>query len=142
MAAGHSAVVDLIARLLLALVFLQAIPGKITGFQETAAMIAQRGLPAAPLLLAAAVALMLVGSLLLLLGVRLRLAVILLLVFLVPTTLLFHLEPGDPSQRIALFKNLAIIGGLLMVANRPSRPRAGRRRRRRRPAAAVSSDPG
>jgi putative oxidoreductase len=39
------------------------------------------------------------------------------LLFLVPTTLLFHGDVADSGERIQLFKNLAIMGGLLLVAD-------------------------
>ncbi len=106
-----------IARVLLCLVFLHAVIGKLTGFGAVAGMIAGRGLPIAPVLLAAAVALMAVGSVLVISGYRARLGAILLLLFLVPTTLLFHNDVADPQERIALLKNLSIMGGLLLVAD-------------------------
>jgi len=43
-----------------------------------------------------------------------------LLVFLVPATLLFHGDVADAGERIQLFKNLAIMGGLLLVADQHS----------------------
>ena len=46
-----------------------------------------------------------------------RLGVVLLLVFLIPTTLIFHGDVADRMERIQLLKNLAIIGGLLLVAD-------------------------
>jgi putative oxidoreductase len=107
-----------IARVLLCLVFLHAVIGKLTGFGGVAGMIAGRGIPLAPVLLAAAVALMVVGSVLVISGYRARLGAILLLLFLVPTTLLFHNDVADPQERIALLKNLSIMGGLLLVADR------------------------
>jgi putative oxidoreductase len=115
---GGNRLIDGIARLLLCLVFVNAVIGKLGGFGGTAAMIAGRGLPAAPLLLAAAMVLMAVGSVLVIAGVRQRLGAVLLLLFLIPTTLIFHTDVADPGERIALFKNLAIMGGLLLVANR------------------------
>ena len=44
-----------------------------------------------------------------------------MLLFLVPTTLLFHGVGADKMERIQLFKNLAIMGGLLLVAYQESR---------------------
>ena len=117
-AGPRPSLLDGIARVLLCLVFLHAVIGKLTGFAGVAGMIAGRGLPLAPVLLAAAVALMLVGSVLVISGVRVRLGAILLLLFLVPTTLLFHSDVADPQERIQLLKNLSIIGGLLLVAER------------------------
>ncbi|MEB3321679.1 MAG: DoxX family protein [Synechococcaceae cyanobacterium] len=114
-----SPLLDGLARILLCLVFVNALLGKFGGFAATAAMMAERGLPLARVLLVLAMVLMGVGSILVISGVRQRLGVLLLLVFLVPTTLIFHTDLGDPMQRIAFFKNLAIMGGLLLVANRP-----------------------
>jgi putative oxidoreductase len=107
-----------IARVLLCLVFVHAVIGKLFGFAGVAGRIAAQGLPLAPVLLVAAMALMAVGSALVISGQRARLGAILLLVFLLPTTLIFHHEVGDPQQRIQLFKNLSIMGGLLLVADR------------------------
>ena len=73
------------------------------------------------MLLVAAMALMAVGSALVISGWKARLGAVLLLVFLVPTTLLFHGDVADSGERIQLFKNLAIMGGLLLVADQDSR---------------------
>ena len=114
----RSSLLDGIARVLLCLVFVHAVIGKLTGFTGVAGMMASRGLPFAPLLLVAAMALMAVGSALVISGFRVRLGAILLLLFLVPTTLIFHNEVADPQQRIQLFKNLSIMGGLLLLVDR------------------------
>lgn len=60
------------------------------------------------------------GGLLVLLGIREKLGAGLLLVFLLPTTLLFHqfwfIEGGARELQTVMFlKNLAIMGGLIMV---------------------------
>ncbi len=110
-----------IARVLLCLVFVNAVIGKLTGFAGVAGAIAAKGLPVAPVLLVAAMALMAVGSALVISGWKARLGVELLLVFLIPTTLIFHGDVADRMERIQLFKNLAIIGGLLLVADQDSR---------------------
>ncbi len=115
---SRPSLLDGIARVLLCLVFVHAVIGKLTGFAGVAGMIAGRGIPLAPVLLAAAMALMAVGSVLVISGYRARLGAILLLLFLVPTTLLFHNDVADPQERIALLKNLSIMGGLLLVAER------------------------
>jgi putative oxidoreductase len=110
-----------IARVLLCLVFIHAVIGKLTGFAGVAAAIAAKGLPLAPVLLVAAMALMAVGSALVISGRNARLGAVLLLLFLVPTTLLFHGDVNNAQERIQLFKNLAIMGGLLLVADQESR---------------------
>ena len=109
-----------IARVLLCLVFIHAVIGKLTGFAGVAGAIAAKGLPLAPVLLVAAMVLMAVGSALVISGWKTRLGAVLLL-FLVPTTLLFHGDVADTMERIQLFKNLAIMGGLLLVADQDSR---------------------
>lgn len=111
--------VDGIARVLIALVFVHALVGKLSGFGAVAEKIADKGLPFPSVLLGAAVVLLTAGSALLISGWRSRLGAVLLLVFLVPTSLIFHGEVGDPLQRIQLLKNVAIMGGLLLVANAP-----------------------
>ena len=110
-----------IARVLLGLVFVNAVIGKLTGFAGVAGAIAAKGLPLALVLLVAAMALMAVGSALVISGWKARLGAVLLLLFLVPTTLLFHGDVADSGERIQLFKNLAIMGGLLLVADQDSR---------------------
>jgi len=71
-------------------------------------------------MLAIATALELVGGILLLLGWRARLGSLLLLLFLVPTTYLMHAYwkasiADIQMQQIHFMKNVAIIGGLLIL---------------------------
>lgn len=106
-----------IARVLLCLVFIHAVIGKLTGFAGPAAAIAAKGLPLAPVLLVVAIVLMAAGSVLVISGWRSRLGAVLLLLFLVPTTFLFHGGVADAAERIQLLKNLAIVGGLLLVVD-------------------------
>ena len=121
LAAPQPSLLNRIARVLLCLVFIHAVIGKLTGFAGVAGAIAAKGLPLAPVLLVAAMALMAVGSALVISGWNARLGAVLLLLFLVPTTLLFHGDVADKMERIQLFKNLAIMGGLLLVADQDSR---------------------
>jgi putative oxidoreductase len=114
----RTSLLERIARVLLCLVFLNAVLGKLTGFDKVAGAIEAKGLPLAPLLLVAAMALMAVGSALVISGWKARLGAILLLLFLIPTTLIFHGDGADPLQRIQLLKNLAIMAGLLLVIDR------------------------
>jgi len=74
----------------------------------------------APALLAIATALELVGGLMLLLGIRVRLASVFLILFLIPTTLLYHhfwyLYGEERNLQLIMFlKNCAILGALLNV---------------------------
>jgi putative oxidoreductase len=69
---------------------------------------------AAPMLAWAAIVFEWLGAFCLVTGFKKELGAGLLLVFLVPTTLLFH-SPADPAQQTQFLKNLAIMGGLLLV---------------------------
>jgi putative oxidoreductase len=104
-----------IARVLLCLVFINAVIGKLAGFTDTAGAIAAKGLPMASALVVASMLLMAAGSALVISGWRSRLGAALLLIFLIPTTLLFHGNAGDAAERIQLLKNLSIMAGLLFV---------------------------
>jgi putative oxidoreductase len=109
---------DALGRVLLCLVFLQSLLGKLSGFGAVAARLRTLGLPLPEVLLAGAVVAMAVGSALVISGWRRGLGAVLLLMFLIPATLVFHTALGDPQERIQLFKNLAIMGGLLLVLDR------------------------
>ena len=104
-----------ISRVLLCLVFINAVIGKLAGFTDTAGAIAAKGLPMASALVVASMLLMAAGSALVISGWRSRLGAALLLIFLIPTTLLFHGNAGDAAERIQLLKNLSIMAGLLFV---------------------------
>ena len=72
-----------------------------------------KGLPYPEVLLAGAVGLLLLGSASLITGKYLRHGITALIIFLIPTTILFHTD--FPAERVAFFKNLAIFGGLFLV---------------------------
>lgn len=109
--------VPLAARICLALIFLNAGVNHLTGFPSFVETIASKGLPGASVLAVATVAFLLLGSLSLLLGYKTKIGALLLILFLVPTSLLFHPPATDLT---GFLKNLALIGGLLMtIANGP-----------------------
>lgn len=112
----------LVARSAIALIFLKSGFGKLTNFSGTQQQIADAGLPLSPLVTAFTIAFLLIGSLFLLLGYKARVGAWLLVAFLVPATLVFHNPVIDPSQMTQFMKNLAIIGGLLMVTAYGSGP--------------------
>lgn len=90
------------------------------GFSDQAQDCLAALVPWTPLLLVIATLFELVGGLLLLLGVRERLGATLLILFLIPTTVLFHsfwfLEgPARELQIVMMMKNFAILGGLFLV---------------------------
>jgi len=107
--------VALAARVFLSIIFIKAGISHISGFSGFQQTIAGQGLPLPGLVAVGAIAFLLIGGILLLLGFKTQIGAILLIVFLVPTTLLFHNFIADPSQTNAFLKNLGLIGGLLMT---------------------------
>ena len=110
----------LIGRALLALLFIPAGFGKIAGFAGTAGYIASKGLPLPEVLTALTIALELGLGLLLLVGWQARWAALGLAIFVAIITPIFHNfwampEAQQMIQRQAFFKNLAIVGGLLVL---------------------------
>lgn len=112
---------SLVARVALAAIFVHSGWGKLTGLEGTAAFIGSKGLPA-PLALAALAGITeLAGGLLLVFGWRARSAALALALLLVPATILFHNPIGlavaeAHMQQIQVYKNIAIIGGLVAIA--------------------------
>lgn len=106
--------VALAARICLSLIFLKAGISHITGFSGFVELIASSGLPLAPLLAIATIVFQLLGALSLLLGYQTKIGSILLILFLIPASFMFH-SPFDPEQLNAFLKNIGLIGGLLMV---------------------------
>lgn len=114
--------IPLIARTFLAVIFLRSGIGKLTGFAGTQEQIAGAGLPLAPLVTVFTIVFLLVGGVSLILGFKARIGAVLLMLFLIPATLVFHNPTVDPTQMTQFMKNLSIIGGLLMVASYGSGP--------------------
>lgn len=117
----NPAPLPLIGRILIAAIFVLSGVGKVTDFNATADMMAGKGFPLAWLFLTGAIAFELLGGLSLLLGYFTRWGAWLLILFLIPTTLLFHnfwsFTGGEAQmQMINFLKNLAILGGLGYVA--------------------------
>ena len=112
--------IPLVARICLATIFIQTGLSKILNFGGTQQQIANAGLPLAALLTLLTIVFEIVGGTSLILGYRARFGAVLLLAFLIPATLVFHNFILDSTQTIQFMKNLAIMGGLLMVvANGP-----------------------
>jgi putative oxidoreductase len=106
----------LIGRVLLALLFIPAGFGKIAGFAGTVGYIASKGVPLPEVAAAIAVAVELGLGLLLLVGFQARWAALGIGLFTLVITFIFHAFWTDPTQAMAFYKNLAIVGGLLTIA--------------------------
>ena len=111
---------SLIGRIFLAVIFLVSGFGKIGGFEGLIGQIASKGFPVPEAFAAATVAIELGASLMLVFGWKARWAAFLLAVFTAVVTVFFHNfwampEAQKAMQQIQFMKNLAVIGGLLMV---------------------------
>lgn len=103
----------LLARLLLAQIFLLAGLSKISGYAGAQGYMESMGVPGA--LLPLVILLEVGGSLALILGFMTRWAALALAGFCVAAALIFHLKPDDQMQMIMLMKNLAMAGGFLLL---------------------------
>lgn len=109
-----------VGRLLISAIFIMSGVHKITAWSQTADVMTREGMVAVPLFLLGAIVLEVTGGLSVLLGCWTRLGALLLIVFLIPTTLIFHdfwaFEGAEQQmQMINFMKNLAVLGGLLFV---------------------------
>jgi len=110
----------LLARALLAVLFIQSGWGKLMGFAGVVGYIAAKDLPMPQVLAVMSVAIELGGGILLLIGWRARWVALLFVVFVLVITPIFHnfwnaAANQVQSQQINFMKNLAILGGMLMV---------------------------
>lgn len=104
----------LVARLLLALLFILAGFGKLSDVPGFAGFMASGGVPA---FLAWPVVLFeILGGLAILVGFQTRIVALALGAFSVLAGLLYHFDPADQMQMTMLLKNLAIAGGFLLLA--------------------------
>ena len=108
---------NFLGQLFLSAIFVNAIPGKITNFSSQIEFISRRGFsePFSIFLLICSTILLISGVILLIFSDKTKLACSLLLIFLIPTTIIFHLVP---FQAIAFSRNLSLIGGLFIAIDR------------------------
>ena len=111
----------LAGRLLLAVLFLRAGIGKLTGFAETVGYISSMGLPLPKAAAALALLVELVGGVALIIGYGTRVVAIVLALFTLVASFFFHnywALPADQQmiQQLLFMKNVAVVGGLLTLA--------------------------
>ena len=108
---------DFFSRVSISAIFISAIPGKINDFEKTVEYISSKGIPEtiSSILLVGAIICLILGSGFFIFGENQKIGAIFLLLFLIPTTIIFHLFPLH--QRV-LFMNLGLGGGLIIAALR------------------------
>lgn len=114
-------VIDLVARIFLAAIFMFESYDSLVHFQKTKETMTIYGVTwKQDFLLGATIFLLTLGALLLLIGYYANIGAILLLLYIIPVTLIVYSFWNDPKevqhvQSIMFMKNIAIIGGLLLV---------------------------
>lgn len=117
----------LVGRILLALIFLMSGIGKIGGFAGTAAYMASKGMPMVEALLVITIIIEIGAAVILILGFKAQLGAAALFLWMIPVTLIFHNFWAMPAaeqqiQTIMFMKNLAIMGGMLLIMANGSGP--------------------
>ena len=108
---------DFFSRLSISAIFISAIPDKINDFERTVEYISTKGIPVpiSSILLVGATICLILGSGFFIFGEKQKIGSIFLLLFLIPTTIIFHVFPFHQRQ---VFINLGLMGGLIITAIR------------------------
>lgn len=107
-------IIQLLGRMMMALIFILAGLGKIQDPAGTVGYMQSAGLPG--ILLWPTIALEVLGGLALVLGYKTRYVAFALAIFSVVAALMFHRNFADQMQMILFLKNIAMAGGLLLLA--------------------------
>jgi putative oxidoreductase len=115
-------VLNLLGRIAIAALFLPAGLNKLMGVEGTTGYFASLGLPAVVILVWVVIAIEVLGGIALILGYRTRLVAIALAVFTLLASIAGHAfwaAPADAAfiAQLLFFKNIAVIGGLLVLAS-------------------------
>ncbi|HWD12769.1 DoxX family protein [Pseudochrobactrum sp. sp1633] len=114
--ASQNSAVILIARIFLSILFILAGWAKLTGLEGTAQYFGAIGLPV-PTVTAVLVGLVeFVGGLAILVGFKTRIAAVIVALFTIGATLVAHMDFAEGMNAMMAQKNLAIAGGLLLLA--------------------------
>jgi len=89
---------------------------KITGFAGMVAYAASFNVPFPELAIVVAIVVELIGGLMILFGFKTRFAALVIALFLIPVTIIFHSNFADPVNMGMFMKNLSIFGGMLVLA--------------------------
>jgi putative oxidoreductase len=110
----------LVGRVLLALIFIIAGFGKITGFEGTVGYMQAYNMPMTQILAVIAIIIELGGGIMIAVGWKARWGAAALFIFVLVASFVFHAfwtVPADQAQlqNIMFMKNLAIMGGMLYI---------------------------
>ncbi len=105
---------DFPARAALSAIFIISGIGKITAYEGTQGYMESFGVPG--IFLAPTILAEIVGGLAILVGYKARYAALILAGFSIAAAIMFHADFSDQIQQIMFLKNIAIAGGLLLLA--------------------------
>ena len=113
---------NLLGRLLIVALFLPAGLGKIAGFEGTLGYFASLGIPVPTFALAATIVIEVLGSVALLIGFQTRLVAGIMAIFTLVAAVTGHAYWAAPVDQafiaqLLFFKNIAVMGGLLVLAS-------------------------
>ncbi len=106
----------LAGRILIALIFLQSGIEKFVYYHGTLGYMTKAGLPFPEVLLVASAVVETLCALAIIAGWKARAAAWVLVAWMIPVTLIFHNPAAGQDAMIHFMKNLAITGGLLVLA--------------------------
>ena len=114
---GIKSFLDFFSRVAISAIFISAIPSKINGFTRTVEYISSKGIPQtiSSFLLVGAIICLILGSGFFIFGKNQKIGAAFLLLFLIPTTIIFHMFP---FHHRAVYMNLGLIGGLIITSLR------------------------
>ena len=118
---------DLVARIFISMIFLFEAYDSIAFFKNTKETMTEHGITwNQDMLLGMAIFLLILGGVLVLIGYRSSFGATLLLIYWIPVTFITHTWWSDPDvtqrvESIEFMKNIAIIGGLLLIVINGSR---------------------
>jgi len=118
---NQSDALALVGRILLGSIFVLSGFQKLMGYSGVVASISGKGLPMPEVLAVLTIVIELGAGLLLVVGWKARWAALLLFLFIIPVSLVFHnfwtMEGAQAAMnKIHFMKNVSIMGGMLMVA--------------------------
>jgi putative oxidoreductase len=105
----------LAGRILIALIFLQSGIEKFVHYSGTLGYMTKAGLPFPEVMLVASGVVETLAAIAIMIGWKARPAAIVLVIWMVPVTLIFHNPAAGQDAMIHFMKNVAITGGLLLL---------------------------
>ena len=103
--------ISLLARWLISIIFVTSAYSKIFGWNANVEYMNSKHMPAVAFLLSAALVIEVAGSICLITGLGARIAATVMFFYMIPVTFLLH-----EFMSVNFQKNLAVMGGLLMIA--------------------------